>query len=297
MKKRLIAILSILIGIILLSGCVAKQEKIDGKIKVVVSFNAMREFTQAIGGDKINIITMVPDGVEPHNFEPKVKDILEFENADVFVYNGLEMEAWVNTVFNAIDNKTLLKVDTSVGCTPIKAADKKEGVYDPHLWLSLKEAKIQASNIKDALIKADSKNKDYYTENYQEFSAKLDALYSEYSAKFKEVKNKDFVTGHAAFAYLCRDFNLEQNSVEDIFAAEGEATIGRMKELIDYCRKNEVKTIFSESLASPKDSETLAKEVGATVEKIYTVESKEDNKDYIESMKYNLDKIYLSLNN
>ena len=119
-------------------------------------------------------------------------------------------------------------------------------------------------------------------------------MYKEYDNKFKTVSRKDFVTGHAAFAYLARDFGLKQNSVEDVFA-EGEPSAKKLKELTDYCKAEKINTIFVEDMVSPKVSETLAKEVGAKAVKIYTLESKEDGKTYIQSMQSNLEKIYASL--
>jgi zinc transport system substrate-binding protein len=87
---------------------------------------------------------------------------------------------------------------------------------------------------------------------------------------------------------------LEQNSVEDIFA-EGEPSAQQLAELVDYCLENNVTTVFAEELASPDVSETLANEVGAKVETIYTIESAEDSKSYLERMRENLEKIYVSL--
>ena len=89
---------------------------------------------------------------------------------------------------------------------------------------------------------------------------------------------------------MCRDFGLEQRSVENLFA-EGEPTPKQLEDLVSYCKENNIKTVFSESLASPKVSETLANEVGAEVVPIMTLESKEDDKNYIEAMRYNLDVI------
>jgi ABC-type metal ion transport system, periplasmic component/surface adhesin len=270
----------------------------NGKIKVVTSFNAVTQFVKAVGKDKVDVQTIIPNGTEPHDFEPKPKDLADISKAQVFVYNGLGMESWVDKTLKAADNKDLIVVEASRGCNPIKNNDeeaiKEHGQYDPHLWISLNGAKIEAKNIKDALIKVDSSNKDYYEKNYSEFASKLDVMINDYKAKFDEAPSKNFITGHAAFAYFCRDFNLQQNSVESVFA-EGEPTPKRMEELVDYCKKNNVKTIFMEEMASPKVSETLAKEVNAKVEKIYTAESEEDGKDYIQSMKENLDKVYESL--
>lgn len=270
----------------------------DGKVKVVVSFNAMREFAQAVGKDKIDIVTMIPDGTEPHDFEPKPSDIKSLSNAKIFIYNGFGMESWAEEVIKSSGNNSLVAVQASDGSTPIENKDKDErkenGKYDPHLWLSLKGAQNEAKNIKDALVKVDPSNKSYYEKNFNDFSKELDTLYNEYDSKFKAVKNKGFVTGHAAFAYFCRDFGLSQESVEDVFA-EGEPSTKNLTELIDYCKKNNIKTVFVEDMVSPKVSNTLASEVGAKVEQIHTIESKEKDKDYIECMKENLDMIYNSL--
>lgn len=300
MTKRLITAILILVLSIVFAGCnnkvTAGNEKnainqgSDGKINVVVSFNALKEFTQAIGGDKIDVKVIVPEGTEPHDFEPKPRDMESINQAQVFIYNGLNMENWVDKTLTAIDNKKLLSVDASKNIEVIQ----QNGQTDPHIWLSLKNAQIEANNILEALVKVDATNKAYYEKNYDDFSSKLLKLREDYSNKFSTLSNNNFVTGHAAFAYLCRDFNLKQNSVEDVFA-EGEPSPKKLKDLVDYCKQNNIKVVFMEELASPKVSETLANEVGAKVEKIYTIESKEDGKDYLESMKENLEMIYNSL--
>lgn len=304
MFKKISSFILMTFVIITVTACSSKQTSgnkevsKNGKIQVVVSFNPLKEFAKAVGKDKIEVSTIVPNGTEPHDFEPKPRDIQNINGADIFVYNGLGMENWVDKVLQTIDNKKLVTVVASNGITPIEntnVADLKDhGQYDPHTWLGLKESKIEANNIKNALIKVDPANKDYYEKNYAEFAAKIDNLYNDYSSKFNILKNKNFVTGHAAFAYFCRDFGLKQNSAEDVFA-EGEPTAQKLKGLVDYCKANNIKVVFTEELASPKISETLAREVNAKVEKIYTIESMEDNKDYIESMKDNLNKVYESL--
>jgi zinc transport system substrate-binding protein len=271
----------------------------QSKLKVVVSFNAMKEFAQAIGKDKVDIQTIIPDGTEPHDFEPKANDLEGLSTAKVFIYNGFGMEnSWMDKALQAVNNKNLIIVEASKGATPITNTDpeviKDDGQYDPHVWVSLKGAEIEAKNIKDAFVAADPGNKDYYEKNYSDFYNQLEQLYNEYDKKFASVTDKSFVTGHAAFGYLARDFGLKQNSVEDVFA-DGEPSAKKLKELTEYCKENKIKTIFVEDMISPKVSEALAKEVGAKAEKIYTIESKEDNKDYIQSIHDNLEKIYNSL--
>jgi zinc transport system substrate-binding protein len=160
--------------------------------------------------------------------------------------------------------------------------------------VSLKGAETEVANIKAAFIEADPINKDYYESNCQSFIEKLVALYNKYSAKFEKLDNRLFITGHAAFAYLCRDVGLILSSVENVFA-EGEPSARQLAELGDYCRKNRVSTIFTEELASPEVSKALANEVGAKTETIYTISSDEDGLSYLERMEINLSKIYDSL--
>lgn len=268
------------------------------KIKVSVTFNALREFTQAVGGEKVEVSTIIPDGTEPHDFEPKAQDLVALSTAQVFVYNGLGMESWAEDAVAAAGNKELIAVDASEGAEPIQNTGEEEigehGQYDPHLWLSLKGAEIEAGNIARALTQSDPSNGEYYKTNCNAFISQLEALYKQYGEKFQSAKSVNFVTGHAAFGYLCRDFGLNQNSVEDVFA-EGEPSAQQLAELVDYCRENHVTTIFAEEMASPDVSKTLAGEVGAKVETIYTMESAEDGKSYLERMESNLAKICESL--
>ena len=256
----------------------------------MVSVYPLKEFADKIAGDKADVSCMVPDNMEPHDYEPKTKDFEALVKSDAFIYNGLGLESWVDQVNSVIGDKDIRIVDSSEGVDVRKEGD----VTDPHCWLSLKQAQKQAENIKDTLVEIDQENKDYYQGNYDEFVSELESLYNDYKSKFDGLSNKDFVTGHAAFGYLCRDFGLQQRSVENLFA-EGEPTPKQLEELVSFCKGNNIKTVFSESLASPKVSQTLANEVGAEVVPILTLESNEDDKSYVEAMKYNLEEIYKCL--
>lgn len=305
MMKKLSAIMLCLASILNLAAC--GEQPLDAgqsnetevnKLKVSVTFNAMKEFVTAVGGEKVEVTTIIPDGTEPHDFEPKAQDMTGLSSAQVFVYNGLDMESWVQDAIAVADNKNLITVEASKGVTPITNTDAEElaehGQYDPHAWLSLKNAETEAKNICDALVHADPANKEYFEANYSNYVSELEKLYQEYAEKFGTVSKKSIVTGHAAFAYLCRDFGLQQNSVEDVFA-EGEPSAQQLTKLVTYCKENHVTTIFAEEMASPEVSKTLADEVGANVKTIYTIESAEDNKSYLERMQSNLSEICNSL--
>jgi len=294
-RKAFLAALTalLLLCVLVFTGCednltpyASPQTTPESKIKVAVTFDAMKELTEAIGRDKVIVTAIIPDGAEPHDFEPTWQDLELINSAQIFVYNGLNMEPWAQQALAAGAIENLTVVTAADGCDTIQD--------DPHIWLSLRGAAQQAQNIKNALTQADPENAEYYERNYVDFTTRVNALYDEYTAKFSAVVKKSIVTGHAAFGYLCRDFGLEQKSVENIFA-EGEPTAKQLAELIDYCKENSVSTIFAEEMISTDISKTLADEVGAKVEVIYTIESAADGLSYLERMEYNLSKIYESL--
>ena len=304
MKKTLLTLtvcLALLAGLTLVPAASSAAEP----LKVSVTFDAIREFVLSVGGDKVEVSVIIPPGSEAHSFEPKAQDLVALGSAQIFVYNGLGMESWAEQAIAAVNNPELIAVDASTGAALIERSNEQgqannaeaaqaQGKYDPHLWLSPSGAKIEAANIRDALVTADPESAAYYEANYAAFAAQLDALIAEYQAKIAPLARRSFVTGHAAFGYLCRDFGLNQNSVQDVFA-EGEPSAQQLVQLVQYCRDNSVTTIFSEELASPEVSATLASEVGAKVETIYTMESAEDNLTYVERMQSNMEKIVASL--
>jgi zinc transport system substrate-binding protein len=298
MKRLLYIFCSVLL--LLAAGCGApKAEKPDGgKLPVVASFYAMKEITQAIGGDKVDVRTLIPEGTEPHEFQPTTRSMKDLSRARVLVIQGLGMEPWAEEMVKAAENKDLVQVVAAWQVQPIQNEEKEEirehGQYDPHAWLSPSCAQLEARAIADGLAKADPANRAYYEANADKFIARLQTLEDKYKEKFRQVHRKDFVTGHAAFAYVCRDFGLEQSSVEGVFAG-GEPNARQLAALVEFCRERGVKTIFTEAAVSPKTSQSLAREVGAKVVPIHTLEGSEGEGDYLQQMEENLERIYESL--
>ncbi|WP_281518773.1 metal ABC transporter substrate-binding protein [Acidaminococcus timonensis] len=298
MKRLLYLFCSVLL--LLAAGCGApKAEKPNGgKLPVVASFYAMKEITQAIGGDKVDVRTLIPEGTEPHEFQPTTRSMKDLSRARVLVIQGLGMEPWAEEMVKAAENKDLVQVVAAQQVQPIQNEEKEEirehGQYDPHAWLSPSCAQLEARAIADGLAKADPANRAYYEANADKFITRLQTLEDKYKEKFRQVHRKDFVTGHAAFAYVCRDFGLEQSSVEGVFAS-GEPNARQLAALVEFCRERGVKTIFTEAAVSPKTSQSLAREVGAKVVPIHTLEGSEGEGDYLQQMEENLERIYESL--
>ena len=309
------------ISLVLLSFCFLLTSMFTQKrLSIAVTFNAMEELTKAIVKEVADVSLIIPEGMEPHEAEPTPQNLAFLANADVLIYNGLGMEFYLEKVLKAVNNKNLVLVEATKGVKPIMIEDHDEdedededeehedhhheeeehhhhhhhGNTDPHAWLSLQASRIMVKNIEATLSKLDKKNAKTYSKNANLYIKSIDKLYSEYAKKFKNLKNKTLVTSHAAFAYLCRDFGLVQNSITDVFA-EGEPNAKQLVELVEYCKKHGVKTIFSEEVANQALAQTLSNEVGGKVIKIYTIETNEDGISYIKRMEENLKRIYESL--
>lgn len=295
MKKIFIKLAMLMVIPTILLGCgsssdKSSEKKKSDKVQVMVSISPLKEFAEKIGGNKVDVESLVPDNMEAHDFELKTRDVENVMNEDLFIYNGAGMEDWLEQLEDTASESKVKFIDSSKNSDIIEVDNKQ----DPHLWLSLIEAQNQCKTIMEALCDVDKDNSSYYEDNYNKYAEELQVLYSEYSDKFKNVTTKDFITGHEAFGYLCRDFGLEQKSLTDLFG-EGEATAKTYKELADYCKKNNILTIFSESTESSEEAQTLANEIGGKVENIYSLESSVKDKNYIEAMRFNLDKIYSAL--
>lgn len=337
MKKMFLITCSLIISAFLVSNVYAggKTEKVpEGKIAVAATFDAMQELTKAIGKDKVHVYTIIPPGVEAHDFEPKAGDLAFLTQAKAVVYNGLGMDSWLHDALHAVKRDDIRLICATDGILPIELAeghhhhhhhgdahghedcddhdhddhdhhnsscaccanhdDDDEHAVDPHAWLSLESAKIMVKNIAAGLSEVDPANAAFYQANAEAFIADANKILASYKENFAKLSHRRFVVGHAAFGYLCRDFNIEQNSVEGVFA-EGEPSAKQLAKLIDYCNQHGIKTVFSETAASPQVSQALAKEVGASVETIYTIESAEDGLSYMQRMSSNIEKIYKSL--
>ena len=157
-----------------------------------------------------------------------------------------------------------------------------------------KNAQIASKNIKDALVKIDPRNKDYYEKNYESFFMELDNLYTEYKNRFSEVNKRVILTGHPAFGYLCREFGFKQVSIRKFITSSKPS-----KEEIDrfrkYLKDNSINVVLLENGVSDEILNALERNVGVEVKTTYCMEKMETDKSYIDSMRLNLDNIYISL--
>jgi zinc transport system substrate-binding protein len=273
-----------------------------GRLTVYASIYPMYDFAGKIGGDRIDLKQMIPPGAEPHEWEPTARLTAQIEDADVLIYNGAGIEPWINRLRDAIDSKKLIVVEASKGVDLIRLGkDSEEGYggYDPHVWLDPLSAIKEAANIRDAFIKADAANRDYYEANYVEFSQKLSELDSDYKKGLEGIKRKDIVVAHASFAYLARRYGLNQIAIRGINPEE-EPSPADQAQIVELVKGRDIKYIFFEPLTNPKYSQSIAGDSGAKVAVFnpidgLTEEEIKNGEDYISVMKENLKTLEMAL--
>ena len=177
--------------------------------------------------------------------------------------------------------------------------EHNHGEFDPHTWLSPKNGLAQAKVIAEKLSQVDPANKDYYMDNYKKIEDELNAMIDEYSKKFEEASNKNFLVNHKAFSYIARDFNLNQIALTSLTSTD-DTDAKTLKEAAEKAKELNINTIFYEMAGSDKSAKTLADEIGAEIKPLNTLELATDedldnNKTYQELIRYNLEEIYKSL--
>ncbi|WP_086445441.1 metal ABC transporter substrate-binding protein [Candidatus Enterococcus lemimoniae] len=315
--KYLVGLLLIAV-IFTLTACgqTNKQEE-SGKsdtIKVVSTFYPMYDFAKNVVGDAGDVQLLIPAGTEPHDYEPSAKDIAKITDADVFVYNSHELETWVKDVLENVDEKKVAvveaasSIDLMAGAAHDHDHDEEEADHDehdhdheldPHVWLDPVLAQKEVEAIRDELVKKYPEQKATFEKNAATYIEKLKALDTEYQEAFKDAKNKTFVTQHAAFGYLAKQYGLTQESIAGI-SPDQEPSPSRLAELKKYIKEHNVSVIYFETSASSKVAETLARETDvelAVLNPLESITQKEQDKgeDYISVMKANLEALKKSI--
>jgi zinc transport system substrate-binding protein len=267
-KAILILILCTTAMLCIVASCGRKKavEAGEKRISVITSLFPLYDFARNIGGNKVDVMLLLPPGVEAHTFEPRPADIVRIDSADIFVYTGEFMEPWVKDILASVTNKNLIVVNSSEGVSLIEGADEHEGGYgvDPHIWLDFANAQKMVDNICKAMITRDPNNKGLYITNADDYKLKLEKLDKEYRSALSDCKHRTIInTGHFAFGYLAKRYNLTLVSAYKGFTPDSEPTPRDMAGLIDTIKKSGIKYLYYEEMLSPKVAQVLEKETGA----------------------------------
>jgi len=289
----------LMLSVFLVVGCSNNTPVESGKLKVVASFYPMYDFTKNVGGDRIEVRSLIPTGVEPHEYEPTPQDIKDLNSANILVLNGVIESSWAPQLLEGINNKNLIVVDTSKDIQLVGSMDADEPGNDPHIWLDPVLAKKQVIAIRDALIQADPEGKEYYEKNAQDYISKLDTLDSEFRSTFETCQKKDVLITHATLAYFCKEYGCNQIPVEGV-NAEGDPSPAVLAEIIKQAKEKNITTVFVENLMNPKSAKTIAEEINGKAvvfNSVHGLTSEEEAKgeNYLSQMQENVNIIKESL--
>jgi zinc transport system substrate-binding protein len=307
-----LAVGSFVVSSLLLTGCSNSTGPLTGtgihKLKIVTTFYPLYEFSKQIVGDNADVQMLIPAGMEPHDWEPTPKDVAQISEAGVFVYNGGGIEPWVDNVLRSVDEPNLKTVEAAKGIKLMQGVGEAQGgeyvhnpqALDPHVWLDPVLAEKEVQTICDVIVSADPSHAAEYRKHADAYVAKLQALDGTYKTTLQGTKSKEFVTSHAAFGYLAKQYGLKQVPIAGL-DPEQEPSAAEMADIVTFAKARHVKTIFFETLVSPKVAEAVAHEIGAGTAVLnplegLTDEEKAQGLDYIAVMKNNLVALNKALN-
>ncbi|MBE3554908.1 MAG: zinc ABC transporter substrate-binding protein [Thermicanus sp.] len=280
-----------------------------GKIMIYTTLFPFYDFSKEIGGDYVTVKNLLPPGVEPHDFEPKPKDMVALQEADLFIYNGAGFEAWIDKAVTNLDQKKTKVINASDGAFLLSKGsvlgdaahaegggeshtDQANGTVDPHLWFDMDNTKLIVKKIYEALKELDPVHEGEYTRNYENYLRKVDELDRDYQTGLKNAKKKEFMVSHAAFGYLAHRYGLTQIPVSGISPEEtpGQADMIR---LVETAKRYGLRYIGFESFVDNRVAETIRREAGLQAVTLYTIDNvtsdqMEKGAGYLDLMRENL---------
>jgi zinc transport system substrate-binding protein len=302
---KLILIAASLLILISLSNINGQQNE---KVKVFASFYPFYEIAKEIGGNNTIVTSVIPFGVEPHDWEISPQQIPKITEADVIIYNGIGFDVWLGQE-EQFRNSLLVDVSKDLPLVANKNQqqelkdsqniedkhDEHKILYDPHIWLDPILVKNISKTISNALIKLDPANTDSYKQNTNNFIQKLDALDSLIKKSLTKCELNDFISFHQAFQYFANRYGLTQHTVSESLSPESEILPQQIIKIIQLAKELNIDTIYSEELVDPRLSQTLASEIPngkvlllSPIEGVNEEEQKE-NLGYIDKMQMNLE--------
>jgi zinc transport system substrate-binding protein len=232
----------------------ARQEAAgpEGRIKVVTSFFPLYDFASHVAGDRAEVSSLIPPGVEPHDWEPTLRDVTRARSADVLIINGAGFEGWVGS----IGAKRVVNTSAGIEFAPAEAGRP----VDPHVWLDPVLAKKQVENIRAALDAADPANAQQYDRNAAAYAAELDGLDGYIRARLAGCEKSDFVSFHDAFGRFAERYGLRQHAIQGI-SPEGEVLPQRIEQAIKAAKDLGINVIYSEDMVDSRLANVIAGEL------------------------------------
>jgi manganese/iron transport system substrate-binding protein len=259
-----------------LLGLMTQAASAQTRFKAVTTFTVIADMARNVAGDAATVESISKPDAEIHNYQPTPGDILKAQEANLVLWNGLNLELWFERFFHRL--KGVPGVVVSQGIKPMGIVEGPyKGKPNPHAWMSPSAALIYVDNIRDAFAKYDSDNAATYKANAEAYKQKITAAIAPIQTRLQAIppERRWLVSSEGAFSYLARDFGLKELYLWPI-NADQQGTPQQVRRVIDKVKAHDIPAVFSESTVSAKPAEQVARETGAHYGGVLYVDSLSD---------------------
>lgn len=266
--------------ILILLVCISCSAKTDNRQRVVsdkeaqmqcvfVSILPMKYFVERISDENFDVQVLVSPGQSPATYEPTPRQMAKLNDAVVYFRIGVPFEnVWINRIAAANPDMRIVDIREGIELREMSRhshdndSDAREGIKDPHIWLSPSLVKIQARTICDALIEISPDKQNEFEENLDVFIVDLDNLSMEIKSILAELESREFMVFHPSWGYFADEFNLKQIPIE----IEGkEPGAKELAKLIDYAKERNIRVIFTQTQFSQRSAKAIASQFDGEV--------------------------------
>ena len=275
-----------LIGLMLVTAIPAASA--EARLNVVASFSILGDFVRNVGGERVNVTTLVGADGDVHVYTPAPADARRIADAKLVILNGLGLEGWLPRLVQSSGSKAVIVAATK-GIAPLKI----HSVADPHGWQSVPNAKIYVANIRDALVAADPADAATYRANAQSYLAQLDRLDSEVRGIIATIPpdRRKVISTHDAFGYFAAAYGIEFIAPLGV-STESEASARDIARIITQVRSAKIPAVFLENVSDPRLMRRISAETGSRIGGTLYSDSltgeKGDAPTYIDMVRHNI---------
>ena len=254
-------------------GLMASSVFADEKLKVVTTFTVIADMAANVAGDAAEVVSITKPGAEIHGYQPTPGDLRRAVDADLILWNGLNLELWFEQFLSNLGD--IPSVTVSDGIEPIAiSSGSYEGKTNPHAWIGADAAMVYVDNIADAMADADPENAAIYIANATAYKAEIEGVLAPLRAQLAAVEQDKrwLVTCEGAFSYLARDFGLRELYLWPM-NTDAVGTPQQVRAVIDGVREHDIAVVFCESTVNTAPAEQVARETGAKYGGVLFVDS------------------------
>ena len=281
-----------LIVTMMLAPIVPARAQQGAKVDVLASFSIVADLVRQVGGERVNVRSIVALSQDPHDFEPTPNDVRRVMKAQLIVINGLGFEPWADR-FLKVANFAGERLVASRG---VKALSVR-GAVDPHAWQDVENVKLYIANIRDALTKVDPRGASDYARNASLYDRELDALHREIKAAFASIpkERRKIITSHDAFSYFGDAYDVVFVAPQGV-SSIAEPSARDVARIIQQIREERIRAIFLENALPQRLARQISSETGVKIAgKLYADVLGDNIRTYAQMMRHNYKAILTAL--